>query len=596
MGMRESLNAFLRPNQVRHVLTATCATSLVVGSVVVVAAMPAIATSWTVIEAPLPANTAADPSPTYVSVACASSAACAAVGDYFDTSSTSRGLIDTLSGGAWSATEVPLPANANTSHAATPNQVVCPSAGACTAVGSYLDNSTPSGQSRAFIDTLSGGIWSATEAPLPANTSTTPAAVLNSVACNSSGACTAVGTYDDALGNTQGLIDILSGGVWTPTEAQLPVNAALTGQVASLDSVACAAAGACTVVGSYTDTSTDTQGLIDTLSGGVWTPGEAALPSNAAADPSVSFTSVACPSTGACAAIGDYLDSVAHDHNLIETLSGGTWSDIEAPLPANAAADPHPVVSGLACDAAGSCTAVGDYIDNSSPMGFQQGVIDTLSGGTWSAVQAPLPSNHAVPTGFPFAHPFNSLTTVTCPSAGTCTAVGLYADNQTPTGEDQPLVDALSGGIWSPVEAPLPANATSSSQASILDAVACASATVCAAVGEYDTSGSRQGLIESIGISSPPPSCPGGFAITTASPLPSATHGDPYTLSLSGCGGTPPYKFKKIGKLPKGLKLSHTGVISGTPAKAGSATFNVKVTDKAKPKHTVTQTFSLTVN
>ncbi len=147
---------------------------------------------------------------------------------------------------------------------------------------------------------------------------------------------------------------------------------------------------------------------------------------------------------------------------------------------------------------------MGDYLDNSSPTEFQQGVIDTLSGGTWSAVQAPLPANHAV--------------------------------------------------------------------------------------------GSRQGLIESIGISSPPPSCPGGFAITTASPLPSATHGNPYTMPLSGCGGTPPYKFKKIGKLPKGLRLSHSGVISGTPVKPGSATFTVRVTDKAKPKHSVTQSFSLTVN
>jgi hypothetical protein len=96
---------------------------------------------------------------------------------------------------------------------------------------------------------------------------------------------------------------------------------------------------------------------------------------------------------------------------------------------------------------------------------------------------------------------------------------------------------------------------------------------------------------------STPPSCPGGFAITTPSPLPSTTHGVPYSTTLAGCGGTPPYSFKKMGKLPKGLKLNHSGVISGTPKKAGTSTFKVKMTDKAKkPKHTVTQTYSITVN
>ena len=94
-----------------------------------------------------------------------------------------------------------------------------------------------------------------------------------------------------------------------------------------------------------------------------------------------------------------------------------------------------------------------------------------------------------------------------------------------------------------------------------------------------------------------PPSCPGGFAITTPSPLPSATYGASYSTTLSGCGGTPPYRFVKMGKLPRGLKLSHGGVISGTPKKVGTSTFKVKMTDKAKKsKHTVTQTYSITVN
>ena len=77
--------------------------------------------------------------------------------------------------------------------------------------------------------------------------------------------------------------------------------------------------------------------------------------------------------------------------------------------------------------------------------------------------------------------------------------------------------------------------------------------------------------------------------------LPPATHGSTYTEPLAACGGTPPYKWKKEGKLPKGLKLSPGGILSGTPSVAGSYTVGVKVTDKGKPRHTATMTFSIVV-
>jgi hypothetical protein len=89
---------------------------------------------------------------------------------------------------------------------------------------------------------------------------------------------------------------------------------------------------------------------------------------------------------------------------------------------------------------------------------------------------------------------------------------------------------------------------------------------------------------------------PCGFAITTATPLPSATRGSTYPTTLTRCRGTPPYSSKKIGKLPKSLKLRHCGVISGTPKKAGTSIFNVTMTDNAKPKHTAMKMFSITVN
>jgi hypothetical protein len=84
------------------------------------------------------------------------------------------------------------------------------------------------------------------------------------------------------------------------------------------------------------------------------------------------------------------------------------------------------------------------------------------------------------------------------------------------------------------------------------------------------------------------------FAITTSS-LPNGTVGAFYSATLTGCGGTPPYVFKKVGRLPRGLVLSSSGTISGTPKKTGTISFRVKMTDHARPKDVTSAPFSITV-
>jgi hypothetical protein len=70
-------------------------------------------------------------------------------------------------------------------------------------------------------------------------------------------------------------------------------------------------------------------------------------------------------------------------------------------------------------------------------------------------------------------------------------------------------------------------------------------------------------------------------AITTTSPLPSGTVGNGYFETLQAVGGTMPYAWTvTVGALPGGLSLdAATGVISGTPAAAGTTPFTVTLTD-----------------
>jgi hypothetical protein len=80
--------------------------------------------------------------------------------------------------------------------------------------------------------------------------------------------------------------------------------------------------------------------------------------------------------------------------------------------------------------------------------------------------------------------------------------------------------------------------------------------------------------------------------------LPEATRGMAYSVQLVASGGTAPYKWKKVGKLPKGLKLTHAGVIQGVPSTKlapRSYRVGVQVSDSEKPKQSASGTLALTV-
>jgi hypothetical protein len=87
-----------------------------------------------------------------------------------------------------------------------------------------------------------------------------------------------------------------------------------------------------------------------------------------------------------------------------------------------------------------------------------------------------------------------------------------------------------------------------------------------------------------------------GLGITTDSPLPPATVGSFYSVSLAASGGTPPYRNWRVveGALPGGLTLSVNGALSGTPTSAGTSMAQISVDDSGN--QSATGIFYLTVN
>jgi hypothetical protein len=418
--------------------------------------------------APLPANAPPGSSSTLVSTSCPAAGNCVAVGAY-GTSGSHLGLIDTLSGGSWQATEAPLVPGAVDEELVT---VSCPTVGNCVATGAYDD----SGMNLfGLLATESGGAWSVVPAPIPPGAAANPMFELVSISCPVPGSCAAVGLYEDGSGQETGALLTLSGGSWTAVAAPLPANA--TAPFASeVTSVSCPAAGSCEAVGAYSPE----HGLLLSLSGGTWTATEAPLPADAADEAFI--LSVSCPAVGTCFAAGAYDNTAGSGVPVIESISGVSATPLEAPLPANASTSPgsEAFLLNIACPSTSSCEAVGKY--SSTAGSGSAPVIDTLSGGSWTSTEAPGsfdPTANTVLAG------------VSCSWPGSCSTFGISTSASGSTG----VIETLSDGTWSEISTVIPSDGSSPPQVDlglglsgfvIGSPISCSGGT-CVLAGSYET-------------------------------------------------------------------------------------------------------------
>jgi hypothetical protein len=349
--------------------------------------------------------------------------------------------------------------------------------------------------------------WSTVEAPLPTdsgNGSTNPNVYMASSACPAPTGCISVGWYDDTSGHAWGLIETQSGAAWTDTQAPQPSQAGTgidqgvfigsqgCGVVDVCHAISCPSTSFCIAVGGFFDTSAHSQPLLETMTNGNWVGTEAPLPGDTAtgAGPPVPMAylfSVSCASSTSCVAVGQYTNTSGDALGFIDTLSGTTWTTLIAPLPG---ASTDSFVNDVSCVASGFCVATGYYRDSTAGNPFN-GLLLQRSGGVWTTQRAPEPPNGGTDgDGHQLAHTSG----VSCTSASACTAVGNFDDT---TGHQHALIETWNGSSWIPTDAPLPPNVGHS--ITQLESVSCASASFCAAVGDYpDPNLQDWGLIDTI--------------------------------------------------------------------------------------------------
>ena len=87
--------------------------------------------------------------------------------------------------------------------------------------------------------------------------------------------------------------------------------------------------------------------------------------------------------------------------------------------------------------------------------------------------------------------------------------------------------------------------------------------------------------------------CP--FAILTTK-LPGGRVHRRYLARLRVAEGTTPYRWSlRRGHLPRGLRLSASGIISGRPSKPGRYAFTVRVRDSARHHLTLSEKFVIVI-
>ena len=356
--------------------------------------------------------------------------------------------------------------------------VACPAKGACTAGGFYSDGATK--EQQGFVIDEASGLWGAAQdVPLVPQLNNGSADVL-AVACLAAGECGAGGFYRDATG-LEAFIGSEVGGTWDGS-IELPGS----GGDAQIDAEACPAFARCVIGGYIGDTAGNRQPFVDEQSAGTW-PTATPVPGNLNKGSFGEVTSVSCTSLGSCVAGGFYADAKDGRHAFVVTQAHGNWGpmlQVAGSLNKGAMAQVNQVSCGVSPKLASiiTCTAVGYY---TTSAGQGQAFTATMANGTWGpAVQ--VPGSAALNKGG-----FAELNSVSCPTAGNCSAGGGYAPTSMST---QPFVVTEANGTWGKaIELPGSATLNTGKEMSVTG-VSCVSPGKCSATGDFHTGKHSEGV------------------------------------------------------------------------------------------------------
>ena len=423
-----------------------------------------------------------------LSVSCRSAGDCTAGGAFRDRAGHQQAFVVTATNGAWGkAIEVPGSGRLNAGGAAFVASVSCASPGNCVAGGSYTDASR---NVQAFVASETKGAWGkAIEVPGSGRLNVAGAATVASVSCTSQGNCGAGGYYSLPFSrvaeSAQPFVVTERNGTWGKAINVLGLGGVVEAGVAS---VSCTSPGNCGAGGGVEDGSFTSKPFVVSQVNGHWQKAielHGTVPLNGGVIAGVS--QVSCPSAGNCSAAGTYTDHAGNTQAFVATEVSGHWQRaIEVPGTAALNVGPLAQANSVSCVSPGNCGAAGFY---SSGGVRSEAFVVSQDNGRWQrAIE--IPGTAALNAGGNA-----QANSVSCGSAGNCSAGGFYTDHRN---RRQAFVVREIGGHWlKAIEVPGTAALNAGGDAEVTW-VSCASAGNCAAGGSYqDRSGHQQAFLVS---------------------------------------------------------------------------------------------------
>ncbi len=364
-------------------------------------AAPAAAPAWSIQRTATPARTS---SAVLAAVACPSRMACTAVGYATSRGSARVALAERWHGSGWSLERT---AHLPGARAGLLFGVSCPSATACTAVGSVTSRT---GRTRPLAERWNGSRWTLQPIPAPAD----GVSYLGGVSCPSPADCTAVGYAGNGTGTAGvALTERWSANRWTIEGTARPSGA----RASFLTGLSCTGPGRCMAVG-YSNEANGSQVLLaERWNGARRTiqpiprlPGEVG----------VELAAVDCASDTSCTAAGFFTTTTGIDVMLAEHWNGARWTRQTTRYPNGAR---YVRFAGVSCASPRSCTAVGLFNDT---QGSDAILIERWNGARWTIGRQPTIASASR----------SSLGAVSCETATTCAAVGSLTER---AGAEVPL-------------------------------------------------------------------------------------------------------------------------------------------------------------
>jgi len=329
----------------------------------------------------------------------------------------------------------------------------------------------------ALATTHLAATWRSVEILAPLNASADPVATLDTVACAGPGSCAGGGSYESRSGAIEPMVVAEPSGIWKRAqEVSLPANAFAANPDAAVSSMACTGAGSCVAVGGYAyDSAGDVHAFTVAESKGAWARArQVTLPANAATrDSDATLGAVTCTGAGSCVAVGGYLDKAGGQELMAVTEAKGRWGQaVQIAPPRNAAASAGASLDAVSCWRPGDCAAVGTYADTAHHV---DALATAESNGRWAqAAEIAVPPNAGPDPGA-------QLTGVACSPAGSCTAAGGYFDKSA-VSHAMVVTGSQRGWARATEIKPPPVNGF---VAPFLDGISCAAAGTCETVGSY---------------------------------------------------------------------------------------------------------------